>query len=521
MVVKSLERVIGEVVDASVSGGINVKLSIASPESIKTGYPVIAQGDKFDFYCVVMDVFNPPLEVVDTLATSSLGKLSIPAVSPNMQKGYFGNMFYSKALLEPIQLIDRKDGSLTEVETIPQYFTKVRFATAEDVKQIYQPTKTSMPIGSLRGLPEFEIPIDFDKLTQKAFAILGRTGAGKSFLNKIVCNFILKTGVASVFLFDMHNEYGQYSDTDNSRGLKFYFPEKVEWLTLDPERNKQAAPFLIDPHSITPEDLILALTDLTTRMQDAIWAINQKSGDEDIITAIRNTQPKEIETVPDSTLHGLQARIARLERLRFIRPKDRSEREDSFSIMLRRVKEGKSIVLDFGKYGKDSMVYLFVANVISRRLHEIYTEKGEELPRLVIFLEEAHKFLSPDVADLTIFSILAREMRKFNLVISIIDQRPCKIDDEVMSQLGNRIILSLKDTNDLRAALAGIPKAQVWMNVTQSIPPRTALIVGDAVRVPTVIDVLDYSDIERLLMPSVGPRLTSEGIAKIAKRAVK
>jgi DNA helicase HerA-like ATPase len=112
-------------------------------------------------------------------------------------------------------------------------------------------------------------------------------------------------------------------------------------------------------------------------------------------------------------------------------------------------------------------------------------------------------------------------MRKFNLVISIIDQRPSKIDDEVMSQLGNRIILSLKDTDDLRAALAGIPKASVWINVTQSIPPRTALIVGDAVRVPTVIDVLDYSNIEKLLAPTAGTRLTSEGIAKIARRAAK
>ncbi len=260
------KRVIGEVVDASVSSGINVKLSLTSPENIKTGYPVIAEGEKYNFYCIVMDVFNPPLEVVDTMATSDFGKQSIPAVSPSMQKGYFGNMFYSKALLEPIQLINKNDGNLGEVETIPQYFTKVRFATPEDVKLIYQPTETSMPIGNLRGVPEFEIPIDFEKLTQKAFAILGRTSAGKSFLNKIICNFILKTGVASVLLFDMHNEYGMRSATDNSRGLKFYFPEKVEWLTLDPEKNKEASPFFIDPGSITPEDLILAITDLTTRM---------------------------------------------------------------------------------------------------------------------------------------------------------------------------------------------------------------------------------------------------------------
>ena len=514
------KKEIGEVVDASVLGGINVKLSLTNPENIKTGYPVIAEGKKYDFYCIVADVFNPAVDVVDSLATSDWGKMSIPAVSAGMQKGYFGPLFFSKVLLEPIQLIDKQTGILTDVETIPPYFTKVRLATPADVKTIYQPCKASMPVGNLRGIPEFEIAIDFDKLTQKAFALLGRTSAGKSFLNKIICNFILKTGVASVFLFDMHNEYGTYSATDNSRGLKFYFPEKIEWLTLDPDRNKEAAPLLIDPNSISPEDLILAITDLTVRMQDAIWTINDGRGKNDLLTAIRTTQRGAYPTVPDSTLFGLQARVARVNRWQFIRPKPKNAKEDAFTTMLRKIREGKSIVLDFGKYGKDSMIYLFVANIISRRLHEIYTDRGEELPRLVIFLEEAHKFLDPKVAGLTIFSVLAREMRKFNLIVSIIDQRPSKIDDEVMSQLGNRLILSLKDPKDITAALAGVPKAKVWANIAQSMPLRTALIVGDAVRVPTVIDVLDYSNMDTLLKTG-GKRMTSEEIRKIAKDADK
>ena len=83
---------------------------------------------------------------------------------------------------------------------------------------------------------------------------------------------------------------------------------------------------------------------------------------------------------------------------------------------------------------------------------------------------------------MTIFSTLAREMRKFNLIVSIIDQRPSKIDDEVMSQLGNRLILSLEDPKDIAAALAGVPKAKVWATIAQSMPLRTALIVGDADR---------------------------------------
>jgi DNA helicase HerA-like ATPase len=189
--------------------------------------------------------------------------------------------------------------------------------------------------------------------------------------------------------------------------------------------------------------------------------------------------------------------------------------------MLRKIRESKSIVLDFGKYGKDSMVYLFVANVIARRLHDMYAEKDEELPRLVLFLEEAHKFLDPKVAELTIFSVLAREMRKFNLIVSLIDQRPSRIDDEIMSQLGNRIVLSLKESKDLDHALSGVPKADIWKNIVQTIPARTALIVGDAVRVPTVIDVMDYSTIQRYLDAPGKKRMTGEEIRKTAKDAEK
>jgi len=73
----------------------------------------------------------------------------------------------------------------------------------------------------------------------------------------------------------------------------------------------------------------------------------------------------------------------------------------------------------------------------------------------------------------------------------------------------------------LTAALAGVPKAKVWTNIAQSIPLRTALIVGDAVRVPTVIDVLDYAKIEDMLRSPEKKRMTSEEIKKIAKNAEK
>lgn len=57
----------------------------------------------------------------------------------------------------------------------------------------------------------------------------------------------------------------------------------------------------------------------------------------------------------------------------------------------------------------------------------------------MITIEEAHKFLNPQVAEQTIFGRIAREMRKYNVTLLVIDQRPSGIDDEVMSQLGTKV----------------------------------------------------------------------------------
>ncbi len=136
----------------------------------------------------------------------------------------------------------------------------------------------------------------------------------------------------------------------------------------------------------------------------------------------------------------------------------------------------------------------------------------------MVFLEESHKFLDPQIASHTTFDKLARETRKFNLILALIDQRPSRIDDEVRSQLANRLILSLKEPNDIASALAGIPDRSVWEGIVGAMPPKTVLAVGDAIRVPTVIDVMEYNvdTVKRLFGEGT---LNSEEISEIADRA--
>ena len=131
--------------------------------------------------------------------------------------------------------------------------------------------------------------------------------------------------------------------------------------------------------------------------------------------------------------------------------------------LVEHLERGKHVVLEFGRYGNDLTAYILVSNLLSRRIHQRYVELKEEAegsqgkdPRpLVIVIEEAHKFLSPSVAPQTIFGIIARELRKYNVTLMVIDQRPSGIDSEVMSQLGTRLTCLLDNDRDIDAVLSG------------------------------------------------------------------
>src|SRR5438445_12785144 len=98
----------------------------------------------------------------------------------------------------------------------------------------------------------------------------------------------------------------------------------------------------------------------------------------------------------EMSLQGLKRRIGRLDRLPFL--KEMKEGRDAFQHILAAIREGKSVVLDFRDYGTDQMVYLFVADILSPRLFDLYPERNECRPCPVLLLEQARRCLSPETA---------------------------------------------------------------------------------------------------------------------------
>jgi DNA helicase HerA-like ATPase len=162
------------------------------------------------------------------------------------------------------------------------------------------------------------------------------------------------------------------------------------------------------------------------------------------------------------------------------------------------------VILLFGRHN-DVLDYLLVANLVTRRVRQRYEEKTRryeetkavtDKPRpLMITIEEAHKFLNPAVARQTTFGAIAREMRKYNVTLLVIDQRPSGIDPEVMSQLGTRISGKLTEERDIEAVLTGVSNRSALRGALESLDTRQEiLLMGHAVPMPISLRTRAYGE---------------------------
>jgi DNA helicase HerA-like ATPase len=201
-----------------------------------------------------------------------------------------------------------------------------------------------------------------------------------------------------------------------------------------------------------------------------------------------------------STLDALRRRLAQFQRFGFL-SEGGVQGKGAVATLMDYLDRGIHVVLEFGRYGDSLAAYLLVANLITRRIHDQYRRRTEEalassgkepLP-LVITIEEAHRFLSPQLANQTIFGTIAREMRKYHVTLLVVDQRPSGIDQEVMSQVGTRIICQLDNDRDVDAVLTGAPGARELKTVLSRLEAQQqALIFGHALPMPVVVRTRNY-----------------------------
>jgi DNA helicase HerA-like ATPase len=505
-------RYIGHVIGGSLAEGLAVKLDPSlSPEEVKAGSLVTVVGEGHRFIGVVTNVAlkatDPSLPLLVDRGATLLAQVAR------------GNIAYTVLTVRPsatLPLVAGPTRSVQPARSIPPHFAPVYLATAADVAALFGEEDTlHFWVGNPLDL-DAKVCLDLPLFVMRSNGVFGKTGAGKSFLTRILLAGILQSGVASLLVFDMHNDYGWQARSEGGpsvKGLKQLFPSKVALFTVDEEgtRRRGVVPdhvVRIPRREVTPEDIALLqeTLNLTDVQVETVFGLREHLGPDWLHAfAALAEDPEGWKRLREAvhadarTLNALYRHLRALLRYPFLtEPKGEAS---SLEAILDALMRGMAVVLEFGRYRDDGTAYVLVANFLTRRLHERYvaqTERAfvdrarEPIP-LVVVIEEAHKFLDPSVARQTIFGRIAREMRKYNVTLLVVDQRPSKIDPEVRSQLGTRLVCKLDDEQDIEAVVERAPGGKELKTVLASMEEKQqALIFGHAVPVPILVRVRPY-----------------------------
>jgi hypothetical protein len=512
------ESSIGRVVGASTNEGLLIRLNDnVSPEDLKIGIPVVCEGEKYDFFSIINDIVLSSTDqgLADRIAgfrEAATNKSGSTAVSSFEAFEYpYGSIFFSYISANPVSMIDKATSERSPPVTVPRHFSKVHRANETDIALVYGPIerKVRYPIGTLLGTDSI-LPLDIGKFMELSAMVAGVTGYGKTRLAKLLAGCVVESEKGCIIAFDMQSEYGWRSRADYSPGLKHFFKDRVVYMALDPASTKEYDETFEVPYStFEPEDLEISFEDLTETMKDTLNMICSRylRGrwlealiEESLDDLLRSTGSEVDEkgkitrqsAVPRGTLQAIKRRVmARIERLHFVK---KETDIDSVENVLKYIKAGKSVVLDFGRYGMDVGTYVMVSNMITRRLYDQFTSNPDEYPPTKIMVEEGHKFLSRELSRRSVFGKIAREMRKFNLTLCVVDQRPSAIDDEVISQMPTRFLFHLGEERDIDAALSGTEQPLKWRNVLARIGRQECLGFGYAFPNHTVFRVRTYDE---------------------------
>jgi DNA helicase HerA-like ATPase len=519
-----VQRRLGIVVGGSLSQGLDVKLDrSAVVEGMAVGRYVVVRGQTGRrFFSIITDVAldstNPVIEKTPPDTSDEF-----------LAQVYQGTSTFGRLEVSPMLVLEASTGSGRDqdsgepkpVKTVPAHFSPVYEATEEDVNRVFgAEDERHFYVGTPLDMENVRVHLNLERLVERSSGVFGKSGTGKTFLTRTLLAGIVKQDVAVNLIFDMHNEYGWESQAEGRhrvKGLRQLFSTgQVSVMTLDPESSRRRGSKVdftvrIGYDQIEPEDvdMLSNLMGLTDVQIGALYYLQRRLGKGWIEKLLAEGEgdeegPNELDLLlEEGRLHGgtlgaIQRKLGLFRRFAFLQPR---VEEDVVGKIMEHLDRGIHVVLEFGRFGSTLEAYILVANYLTRRIHGRYVHRmeaalgqtAEEPKPLVITIEEAHKFLDPTIARQTIFGTIARELRKYNVTLLIVDQRPSGIDDEVMSQIGTRVTALLDNEADIRAVFTGVSGAGELRQVLARLDTRQqALILGHAVPMPVVVQTRTY-----------------------------
>ncbi len=517
---------LGVVVGGSLTKSIEVRLDPGAPTAI--GHYVMAplEGGG-QLLGMVTDVLLRSAESGPTAWPPPAGNDPASAL---LREVLLDTGVYTAIEVTPYLEVNQATGENARARRLPRHFAPVEQAGQETVDAAFAVgDRASVNLGTPLGMERVEVCVDIEKLFERSAGIFGKSGTGKTviavqLLDAMVqhsANQAANAGRTVALVFDMHDDYGQRIKFEGGEraSLKGLHPQGVGVYSLERNAMNVDGRVTIGTRDIQPEDLevVREVLSSTPAAVDASYECSARFGDswlDEILaddpspTVVRKLwkgedPPEDINWnrvatrigVHPGSFESLRRGLRKLARREFVQSGG-SQVGSVISEIVNMLQGGKTVVVQFGRFGNDLTSYMLVANMLSRRIWERYREakedargdRAKEPNRLVIVIEEAHKFIDRAIAGQSIFGQIARELRKYNVTLLVIDQRPSQIDSEVLSQIGTRFCFQLDGDADVEALVGGVVGRSGLRQVIASLESRQqALVFGHALPMPVMV----------------------------------
>jgi len=351
---------------------------------------------------------------------------------------------------------------------LPSFFNEIQLVNKEDLDFLSK-DEDSFFVGKIRSGSKV-LDADVWLPTKDVFShhvlIPATTGRGKSNLVKTILWNLLPTKKVGALVLDAHDEYyGRHG-----LGLKDHNEAKDRLVYYTPSNPPAGANVLtINLQSLKP-DHFRGIVTLTEPQEQAI-RIYFREFKGDWISAViqeRPTQnPKEVAPITLAILKRIFRLTLGLDLdedgnvISFNQVFDAGTRGQTVADdIVKDIEDGKIVILDTSRLVDEAE--LIVGNVIASRIfdrYQNYKVRGQldRKPIVTIVVEEAPRVIGEDVLknqNSNIYSIIAKEGRKFNIGLTAITQLTSVIPRTILANMNTKIILGNEMVQERQAIIA-------------------------------------------------------------------
>ena len=166
---------------------------------------------------------------------------------------------------------------------------------------------------------------------------------------------------------------------------------------------------------------------------------------------------------------------------------------ESYISSLVATQTGKAQIINFNLEDVDDGVAKVITKIYTSMLFD-FTKRLKVRASIPfhIFLEEAHRYVQNDtdvyLIGYNIFERVAKEGRKYGLVLNLISQRPVEISETVISQCSDFLIFKMNHPRDLDYIKKMLPNiSSEIVEMQKSLQPGTCVAFGKAFKIPMII----------------------------------